>query len=86
METFRNLALAFEALQKGGNIPCVLNAANEVAVAEFLKDNVGFLQMSDVVERCMAKIQFVAKPNLDDYIQTDKETRRLALEIINKKN
>lgn len=86
METFRNLALAFEALQKGGNIPCVLNAANEVAVAEFLKDNVGFLQMSDVVERCMAKIQFVAKPNLDDYIQTDRETRRLALEIINKKN
>lgn len=86
METFRNLALAFEAMQRGGNMPCVLNAANEIAVAEFLKDNVGFLQMSDVVERCMAKVRFVAKPNLDDYIQTDKETRRLALEIINKKN
>lgn len=86
METFRNLALAFEALQKGGNMPCVLNAANEIAVAEFLGDNVGFLEMSEVVERCMAKVQFVAKPNLDDYIETDKETRRLALEIINKKN
>jgi 1-deoxy-D-xylulose-5-phosphate reductoisomerase len=87
METFRNLALAFEALQRGGNMPCVLNAANEIAVAEFLRDNVGFLEMSDVVERCMAKVQFVAKPNLDDYIETDKETRRLALEIIkNKKN
>jgi 1-deoxy-D-xylulose-5-phosphate reductoisomerase len=86
METFRNLALAFEALQRGGNVPCVLNAANEIAVAEFLKDKVGFLQMSEVVEQCMAKVQFVAKPNLDDYIETDKETRRLALEIINKKN
>ncbi|GCC52920.1 1-deoxy-D-xylulose-5-phosphate reductoisomerase [Chryseotalea sanaruensis] len=86
METFRNLALAFGALQRGGNMPCVLNAANEIAVAEFLRDNVGFLEMSDVVERCMAKVQFVAKPNLEDYIETDKETRRLALEIINKKN
>lgn len=86
METFRNLALAFKALQKGGNMPCVLNAANEIAVAEFLKDNVGFLEMSDVVASCMDKVQFVAKPNLDDYIETDRETRRLAVEIINKKN
>jgi 1-deoxy-D-xylulose-5-phosphate reductoisomerase len=86
METFRNLALAFNALQRGGNIPCVLNAANEIAVAEFLKDNVGFLHMSEVVEHCMSKIQFVAKPDLNDYIETDKETRRLALAFINKKN
>jgi len=86
METFRNLALAFKALQKGGNMPCVLNAANEIAVAEFLKDNVGFLEMSDVVAACMDKVQFVAKPNLDDYIETDREARRLAVEIINKKN
>jgi 1-deoxy-D-xylulose-5-phosphate reductoisomerase len=86
METFRNLALAFKALQKGGNMPCVLNAANEIAVAEFLKDKVGFLEMSDVVAACMDKVQFVAKPNLDDYIETDREARRLAVEIINKKN
>ncbi len=86
METFRNLALAFKALQRGGNMPCVLNAANEIAVAEFLKDNVGFLEMSDVVAACMDKVQFVAKPNLDDYIETDKEARRLATAIINKRN
>lgn len=85
-ETFRNLALAFEALKRGGNVPCILNAANEIAVAEFLKDKVGFLQMSEVVEHCMNKVSFVAKPKLNDYIETDKETRRLALEIVNRKN
>jgi 1-deoxy-D-xylulose-5-phosphate reductoisomerase len=81
-ETFRNLALAFSAMERGGNMPCVLNAANEIAVAEFLKDKVGFLQMSDVVENCLNTIPFVAKPTLEDYIATDKETRIKAKERI----
>jgi 1-deoxy-D-xylulose-5-phosphate reductoisomerase len=81
-ETFRNLALAFKALERAGNMPCVLNAANEVAVAEFLKDKVGFIQMSDVVEHCLAKIKHIVNPNLNDYVETDKETRRIAIEFI----
>jgi len=81
-ETFRNLALSFAALNKAGNMPCVLNAANEVAVAEFLKDNVGFLEMSGVVERCLEKMSFIKHPTHEDYIQTDKETRIRALELI----
>jgi 1-deoxy-D-xylulose-5-phosphate reductoisomerase len=83
METFRNLALAFDALGRGGNMPCVLNAANEVAVAEFLKDRIGFLEMSDVVERCLAKMNYIAGPTLEDYVSTDKETRIKAQELIN---
>ncbi len=82
LETFRNLALAYEALNKAGNTPCVLNAANEVAVAEFLKDRIGFLEMSDVVERCMTKMTYIKNPSYDDYVQTDKETRIKALELI----
>jgi 1-deoxy-D-xylulose-5-phosphate reductoisomerase len=82
-ETFRNLALAFEALHRGGNMPCVLNAANEIAVAEFLKDRIGFLEMSDVVEKCLGKIQYVANPVFEDYVNTDRETRIRALELIN---
>ena len=81
-ETFRNLALAFEALHRGGNMPCVLNAANEVAVAEFLKDRVGFLQMSDIVEQCMAKMTYIESPSFEDYVNTDKETRIRALSMI----
>jgi 1-deoxy-D-xylulose-5-phosphate reductoisomerase len=81
-ETFRNLALSFEALSKAGNMPCVLNAANEVAVAEFLKDNIGFLEMSGVVEQCLEKMSFIKHPTQEDYIQTDKETRIKALELI----
>jgi 1-deoxy-D-xylulose-5-phosphate reductoisomerase len=81
-ETFRNLALAFEAMKRGGNVPCVLNAANEVVVAEFLKDRVGFLQMSEIVERCLAKMDYIAKPTYDDYVQTDKRTREMAVELI----
>jgi 1-deoxy-D-xylulose-5-phosphate reductoisomerase len=77
-ETFRNLALAFEALKKGGNLPCVLNAANEVAVEEFLKDRIGFMDMSELVEKCMAKIPFIKNPTYDDYVTTDLETRRMA--------
>jgi len=81
-ETFRNLALAFEALDKGGNMPCVLNAANEVAVAEFLKDRVGFLQMSAIVEHCLAKMTYIKNPTYEDYVQTDRETRLMALETV----
>jgi 1-deoxy-D-xylulose-5-phosphate reductoisomerase len=81
-ETFRNLALAFEALHRGGNMPCVLNAANEVAVAEFLNDKVGFLEMSAIVERCLAKLDYIKNPALEDYVNTDKETRIKAYEMI----
>ncbi|WP_026998967.1 1-deoxy-D-xylulose-5-phosphate reductoisomerase [Eisenibacter elegans] len=77
-EAFRNLALAFEAMQRGGNAPCILNAANEVAVARFLKDEVSFLGMSDLIADCLAKASFVAKPSYEDYVATDEQTRRLA--------
>jgi 1-deoxy-D-xylulose-5-phosphate reductoisomerase len=83
-ETFRNLALAFGAMERGGNAPCVLNAANEVAVEEFLKEKIGFLQMSDVVEKCTQTMHFVKHPTLEDYIATDKETRALAKQLVNK--
>lgn len=83
METFRNLALAFEALRRGGNMPCVLNAANEVAVAQFLSDKIGFLKMSEMVERCLGKMHYIQNPSLEDYVLTDKETRVKALELIN---
>ncbi len=82
LQTFRNLALAFDALDRGGNLPCVLNAANEVAVAAFLKDRVGFLEMSDVVEQCLGKMAYIQDPTYEDYVQTDRETRLMALEII----
>ena len=81
-ETFRNLALAFEALDRGGNNPCVLNAANEIAVAEFLNQKLGFLEMTDVVAGCMDKVKFIARPSFEDYQQTDKETRIKAKEMI----
>ncbi len=81
-KTFRNLALAFEAMKKEGNAACVLNAANEIAVAAFLKDKIGFLQMSDIVEKCLQTIDFVAKPTYEDYVATDKETRNKAQELV----
>lgn len=81
-ETFRNLALAYSAMNRGGNAPCILNAANEIAVDAFLKDKIGFLAMSDLVERCLEKSQFIAKPTYDDYVATDIETRRIANEIL----
>jgi 1-deoxy-D-xylulose-5-phosphate reductoisomerase len=84
-KTFRNLALSFEALNRGGNMPCVLNAANEVAVAEFLKERIGFLEMSDLVEQCLAKMDYIKAPAYDDYVNTDMETRVRALEIIKNK-
>jgi 1-deoxy-D-xylulose-5-phosphate reductoisomerase len=77
--TFRHLALAYEAIAKGGNMPCILNAANEVAVAAFLEGKTGFLAMSDIIEKTMKQVSFVASPNLDDYMQTDAEARAIAL-------
>ncbi|MBT3417696.1 MAG: 1-deoxy-D-xylulose-5-phosphate reductoisomerase [Flavobacteriales bacterium] len=82
MKTFRNLQLAFNAMEKGGNIPCVLNAANEIVVDAFLKDKIGFLSMSDVIENCLEKITFVQNPTLEDYVNTDRETRILANKFI----
>jgi 1-deoxy-D-xylulose-5-phosphate reductoisomerase len=80
--TFRNLALAFDALNAGGNMPCVINAANEVVVAEFLKDRIGFLKMSDIIEQCMSEITFIPDPSLDDYLESDRITRILAQELV----
>jgi 1-deoxy-D-xylulose-5-phosphate reductoisomerase len=82
--TFRNLDLAFEALRKGGNMPCVVNAANEVVVAEFLNERIGFLQMSEVIERCLERVSFINNPSLEDYIETDKETRAYAHQLVTK--
>lgn len=75
-KTFRNLELAYHALEKAGNMPCILNAANEVAVEYFLNDHIGFLEMSDVIEACMAKIGFEPEPDLQVYIDTDQATRK----------
>ena len=83
-KTFRSLSLAYEALDKGGNMPCILNAANEIAVAGFLSDKISFLNMTDIVETCMLKIPFIVSPSIEDYIQTDEETRRMAVDLINK--
>jgi len=82
--TFRNLAFAYDALKKGGNMACIVNAANEVVVAEFLKERIGFLQMSDVIETCMNRVSFKENPILEDYFETDTETRAYALELISK--
>ena len=82
-DTFRNLQLAFGALGKGGNSPCILNAANEVAVDAFLNERIGFLEMSDVIENSMESVPYLAHPTLDDYVQTDIETRIKAKENIN---
>lgn len=81
MERFRNLAFAFEAARQGGNMPCILNAANEVVVAAFLQDRIGFLQMSDMIERTMRKASFIVNPSYEDYVATDTEARRLAAEL-----
>lgn len=82
-KTFRNLALAFEALNRGGNMPCVLNAANEVAVRCFLEQKIGFLRMPEVVEQCLAKMDYIKNPGFEDYMETDRQTRVKALELIN---
>ncbi|TAE36644.1 MAG: 1-deoxy-D-xylulose-5-phosphate reductoisomerase [Runella slithyformis] len=84
LQTFRNLQFAFDALERGGNMACIVNAANEVAVAAFLRDEIGFLQMSDLIETCMSRVTFTQQPTLDDYIETDAETRRMAQNFVNK--
>ncbi len=81
LRTFRNLALSIEALEKGGNLPCVMNAANEIAVYAFLKNKIGFLEMTDIIEAVMAKVPFIEKPSLDDYLNSDAEARTLAADI-----
>ena len=81
-DRFRNLALAYEALHKGGNMPCIVNAANEVVVAAFLKDQISFLGMSNVIEKAMSRVSFIQTPDYTDYVETDAETRRIAAELV----
>jgi 1-deoxy-D-xylulose-5-phosphate reductoisomerase len=80
--TFRNLILATEALHKGGNLPCVLNAANEIAVFAFLRNRIGFLDMTDLVERTMQELPFIARPTLEEYFESDGEARNFAASLI----
>ena len=82
INTFRNLGLAYEALHRGGNMPCIINAANEIAVASFLADEISFLAMSDVIESCMQKISYREQSTQSDYLNTDKETRIFAQNLI----
>lgn len=79
---FRNLAFAYEAMEQGGNMPCILNATNEIVVAAFLKGEIGFLQMSDIIEATMQKVAFIKKPSYEQYVETDKEARHIALNLI----
>jgi len=81
-EIFRNVSLAYHAMEKGGSLPCVLNAANEVAVEMFLKGGIGFLQMSDAIEDAMSNVEFISHPTLDDYMELDKLARRFAYDYI----
>ena len=83
LDKFRCLALSFEAIKKGGNMPCILNAANEIVNCAFLEDRCGFIQMSDVIEKTMSTVSFDANPDYDVYVATDKEARRIASELLN---
>jgi 1-deoxy-D-xylulose-5-phosphate reductoisomerase len=82
IKTFRNLALATEALTKGGNMPCILNAANEIVVYAFLRNRIGFLDMTEVIQQAMQKIPFIEKPTLEEYFETDGEARNFAASLI----
>lgn len=84
LKTFRNLQLAYDALGMGGNASCILNAANEVVVAEFLEDKIGFLEMSDVINETLHTVDFVKQPSLEDFIETDRKARVVTKELINK--
>ena len=84
LKVFKNLTFAYEAITQGGNMPCILNAANEIAVESFLQDKVSYLAMSDALEQTMQKVSFIKSPSLDDYFETDVESRKIATEIINK--
>jgi len=81
---FRNLELAYQAMNRGGNMPCIINAANEVVVNAFLEDRIGFLEMSDVIARCMSDVQFIAEPTLNNYLETDQHTRIFAGQLVTK--
>jgi 1-deoxy-D-xylulose-5-phosphate reductoisomerase len=81
-KTFRNLALAYEALRSGGNMPCIINAANEVAVQAFLNDRISFVKISDIIEQSMSHVDFIAKPIYEDYVFTDEQARQKAAELI----
>ena len=83
LKKFRCLALAFEAISQGGNMPCIVNAANEVVNRAFLEDRCGFLQMSDIIEKTMQRVAFVKTPSYDTYVATDHEARRVAMELLN---
>ncbi len=83
IKTFRNLGIAMEALYKGGNLPAVLNAANEISVYGFLRNRIGFLDMTEVIERTMQKIPFIAKPSLEEYFESDAEARSFAASLLN---
>lgn len=83
LKTFRNLGLAITALNKGGNMPCIMNAANELAVFGFLKNRVGFLDMTEVIERTMSEIPFIEQPTIEDYFNSDAEARNFAASLIN---
>jgi 1-deoxy-D-xylulose-5-phosphate reductoisomerase len=85
-ELFYNLKLAYHALDQGGNVPCIMNAANEVAVEAFLQDRISFLSMSHVIEHCMQQLPFIPKPGYDDYVHTHNNTVIVAREFINKQN
>ena len=82
MEKFRCLALAFESIKQGGNMPCIVNAANEIVNEAFRHDRCGFLDMADIIGRTMQKAQFIASPSYDDYVSTDAEARRIATEFL----
>ncbi|MCD7901365.1 MAG: 1-deoxy-D-xylulose-5-phosphate reductoisomerase [Bacteroides sp.] len=82
LERFRNLALAFEAMNRAGNMPCIVNAANEIVVAAFLEDKISYLAMSKIIEKTMNRTSYVAQPTYEDYVATDAEARRIALEMI----
>ncbi|MGY0038085.1 1-deoxy-D-xylulose-5-phosphate reductoisomerase [Pedobacter sp. NJ-S-72] len=85
LNTFRNLQLAYTALERGGNMPCIINAANEVVVEAFLNDRIGFLEMSDVIEQCMSDLAFIQVPSLNNYLETDHHTRIFARQLVTKK-
>jgi 1-deoxy-D-xylulose-5-phosphate reductoisomerase len=82
MRTFRNLALATEALYKGGNLPCVMNAANEIAVYAFLRNRIGFFDITEMIEQTMYKITFIEQPTLNEYFESDAEARNFAASLI----
>ena len=81
LQKFRNLQFAFDAMKKGGNLPCILNAANEVVVKAFLEERISFLQMSELIEFAMRKVEFIAQPPYEDYVETDKKTRIFVSEL-----